>query len=136
MAFEDVSSRFDMYLSRQYASTKENQRGLIVLDKTSYETNLQNLAYTFRRSGNRWGSYLKNICEIPLFVDSKASRIIQLADHIAYAIFRRYNAGDLNYFNCIEGRFDQEQATGIIHGLAHKQTQIPYCTCPACITRR
>jgi hypothetical protein len=131
-AFEDISSRFDMYLQR--VSTEYGHKGLIVLDKSSHESILQNLAATFREQGNRWGSYLKNICEVPLFVDSKASRIIQLADHVSYATFRRYNAGDLTYFNCIEGRFDQHN--NIIHGLSHWQTYNPRCTCPACITRR
>jgi hypothetical protein len=132
-AFEDLSSRFDMFLQRNLANDY-GQKGLIILDKSSHENILQNLATTFRERGNRWGNYLRNICEVPLFIDSKASRIIQLADHISYAVFRRYNAGDLTYFNCIEGRFDQND--GIIHGLTHWQTYNPRCTCPACITRR
>jgi hypothetical protein len=133
MAFEDLSSRFNMYIQR-VSSEEYNHKGLIVLDKSSHETSLQTLAHKFRDEGNRWGDYLRNICEVPLFVDSKASRITQLADHISYAVFRRYNAGDLNYFKLIEGRFDQSD--GIIHGLCHRQTYKPDCTCPACITRR
>lgn len=133
-AFEELSSRFDLYLNRGASDNIVKHRGLIVLDKSSYEDSLQDLAAKFRAEGNRWGSYLRNICEVPLFVDSRASRIIQLADHVAYAVFRRYNAGDLNYFNCIEGRFDQDN--GIIHGLVHSQTYNRSCTCPACITRQ
>lgn len=132
MAFEDLSSRFNMYLQR-VSTADYRQRGIIVLDKSSYEIQLQNQAVNFRAEGNQWGSYLRQICEVPLFVDSKASRIIQLADHIAYAVFRRYNAGDLNYFGCIEGRFDTSD--GIMHGLRHLQTNNPSCTCPSCITR-
>lgn len=132
MAFEDITSRFDLYLQR--ASQDNKQRGLLVFDNSAYENTLQNLAATFRKEGNKWGSYLKNICEVPLFLDSKASRIVQLADHVAYAVFRRYNAGDLNYFNQVEGRFDQDG--GVVHGLSHRQTQNRNCTCPACITRR
>jgi hypothetical protein len=132
-AFEDLSSRFNMYLQRISTQSKY-EKGLVVLDKTTYENSLQDLAKSFRDEGNRWGSHLRSIPEVPLFVDSQASRLTQLADHIAYAVFRRYNAGDLNYFNCIEGRFDQSD--GVIHGLAHLQTVNPRCTCPACITRR
>jgi hypothetical protein len=134
VAFEDLTSRFNMFINRIATENENREHGIIVMDKSSYETNLQNVAMRFRREGNRWGSYLKNVCEVPLFVDSKASRIIQLADHIAYAVFRRYNAKDTNYFDCIQGRFDQDD--GVIHGLVHKQTVIPNCTCPACITRR
>jgi len=133
MAFEDVSGRFDLYLSR-ITSEEKRARGMIVIDKTSYENSIQKLVIKFRQEGNRWGNQLRNISEVPLFVDSKSSRIIQLADHIAYGIFRRYNANDLNYFNCIEARIDQ--ADGKYHGLSHRQTYTSTCTCPACITRR
>lgn len=133
MAFEDISSRFDMHLHNS-STDKTRQHGLIVIDKSSYEFSLQNLTRRFRAEGNRWGSYLRGICEVPLFVDSRSSRIIQLADHIAYAVFRRYNADDLTYFNCIESRFYQDN--GVMHGLAHLQKYNDNCTCPACLTRR
>lgn len=132
MAFEDLSSRFNIYLRN--IATDKKQYGLIVLDKSSYEFSLQSLARSFRAEGNRWGDYLTSICEVPLFVDSRASRITHLADHIAYAVFRRYNANDLTYFNCVEGRFYQD--SGVMHGLAHRQTYNDRCTCPACLTRR
>lgn len=136
MAFEELSSRFDKFLKHKVPSGVNGPKGIVVLDKSSYETNLQTLAADFRREGNRWGSYLTNICEVPLFVDSTASRNIQLADHIAYAVFRRYNAGDLAYFNCIEDRFDQDASTGAIYGLVHRHAMKRNCTCPACLTRR
>jgi hypothetical protein len=122
-----------MYLQRRTTETN-SQKGLIIIDKTTYEEGLQNLAATIRKSGNRWGVQLRNICEVPMFVDSRAARMVQLADHIAYAVFRRYNTNDLTYFSCIENRFDQEG--GVIHGLVHKQTVNRNCTCPACLTRR
>jgi len=133
MAFEDLCSRFDIYLNRVYHATKTSHKGLIIFDKNSYEVNLERLALEFRQQGTRWRN-LMNIREVPFFVDSKASRIIQLADHIAYAVFRRYNAQDLSYFNCIENRFDNHE--GVIHGLSHKITCNPHCTCPACLTRK
>ncbi|MCA9948604.1 MAG: DUF3800 domain-containing protein [Anaerolineales bacterium] len=131
-AFEDLSSRFNLYLRN--VTSEYSHKGLIVLDKSSYETSLQNLSFQFKEQGDQWGSFQKSIIEVPLFVNSRASRVIQLADHIAYAVFRRYNAEDLTYFNCIEGRFDQRE--GKMHGLAHKQTYKYSCTCPACISRR
>jgi hypothetical protein len=132
MAYEDISSRFDLMLQR--ISSDHRHSGMIVFDNSSYEQSLQGLTSDFRKSGNKWGNQLRNICEVPMFIDSRSSRIIQLADHIAYAVFRRYNANDLNYFNCIESRFDQSD--GVIHGLAHKQLVTKSCTCPACLTRR
>ena len=69
-----------------------------------------------------------------MFVDSSASRLIQLADHIAYAVFRRYNAADLNYYNVFENRFLIK--AGKMVSLIHFNGQRADCTCPACLTRR
>ena len=87
----------------------------------------------FRTLGTRW-KVIRNIPEVPLFVDSHASRAVQLADHIAYAVYRRYEAKDTSFLDVIASRFDEEG--GVIHGLAHKQTIDPDCRCLACATRR
>jgi hypothetical protein len=132
IAFEDLCSRFDMQLKRKYNVDQDPQRGLIILDKSSYETTLQKLALGFRALGTRWGT-LNNIADVPLFVDSRASRIVQLADHVAYAVFRRYEAGDTSYLDIILPKFDSQQGT--LHGLAHKRLGND-CMCPACMSRR
>lgn len=133
-AFEDLCSRFQQFLNRKHQNNNESARGLIILDETSYETTLQKHAKNFRTLGNKWGYTTKDIQEVPLFVDSKASRCIQLADHIAYAVFRRYEKGDLNYYNVIESVLDKDE-NGKIHGLCHK-THNNNCTCPYCVQRR
>ncbi len=132
MAFEDLCSRFDLYLARHRAKG-DQQRGLIILDRSAHETSLQKLARDFRVLGTKWGT-IRSLADTPLFVDSRASRAVQLADHVAYAVFRRYNAGDSQYFDLIASRFHTED--GITHGVAHKQTVDPRCMCPACLTRR
>ncbi len=134
MAYEDLASRFNIYVEKNMSTPDCPQHGLIILDKSSYETGLQSLAITIRRSGNRWGQQLRGLIEVPLFVDSVAARLIQLADHIAYAVYRRYEANDLTYFNCIENHFFQRD--GVLHGLVHRQTINRNCTCPACMSRR
>ena len=126
MAFEDLCKRFDFYLDRLRADG-DAQRGMIILDKTTRETSLQKLSKEFRKVGTRWGS-LKNIADTPFFVDSKASRMVQLADHIAYAVFRRYNTGDAQYLDLIAHRFDA--VDGVIHGsrpqaLGHDDLHVP-----------
>jgi hypothetical protein len=133
LAFEDICSRFNLFLNR-ISREGDIQRGILILDESAHETTLQQMAQDFRTLGTRWGGTTRHIAEIPLFVNSKACRLIQLADHVAYAVFRRYNAGDINYFDIIAGRFDNEGGT--IHGLAHKQRNQPDCTCPACMSRR
>ncbi len=111
----------------------DRQRGLLVLDKSTYETALQRLARDFQSIGTHWG-VLRNLADTPFFVDSKASRLVQVADHIAYAVFRRYNAHDSQYFDIIASKFDC--ADGVVHGLNHKQSVDPNCMCPACLSRR
>lgn len=132
LAFEDLCSRFDLYLSRLRAQG-DRQRGILILDESSHETTLQRMAREFRTLGTQWG-VIRNLAEVPLFVDSRASPLVQLADHVAYAVFRRYNAQDTKYFDVISPKFDESD--GIIHGLAHKQTNDPSCMCIACLTRR
>src|SRR5713226_389332 len=117
LSFEDLCSRFDRYLSR-LRGEGDRQRGLLILDESSHETTLQTMARDFRILGTKWG-VIHNLADTPFFVNSKASRVVQIADHIAYAVFRRYNAGDIQYFDIIAGKFDT--ADGILHGLAHKQ---------------
>jgi hypothetical protein len=132
LAFEDLCNRFDLQLKRLYAKG-DPQRGMMILDKGSYETSLQRLARGFRTLGTRWG-VIKNMADTPMFVDSIASRAIQVADHIAYAVFRRFEASDARLFDVIAADFDSE--AGKLHGLVHKQTSNPRCMCPACMGRR
>jgi len=132
LAFEDLCSRYDRYLSR-LREQGDRQRGILILDESAHETTLQTLARDFRTLGTQWG-FIRNLAETPLFVSSKASRLVQVADAIAYAVFRRYNASDTNYFDVIAHKFYSYQ--NVVHGLAHKQTIHPQCMCIACMSRR
>lgn len=116
-AFEQLASRFDHYLKRLHKKG-DTHRGLIVFDKSTYETTLQTLAVDFRTVGYTW-DVIRNLAEVPLFLDSRASRLIQLADLIAFAIFRHYERGDSRFYSIIQPRFDAEG--GIVHGLYEKQ---------------
>jgi len=131
-AFEDLFSRFDQFLAGE-AADGERQRGLIVLDDSDYENVAQTLGNQFRQGGTRWGN-VRFIAETPLFTDSRSSRIIQLADHIAYSVFRRYNQGDTSYFDVFATRF--HNVDGVYHGLAHIHRDNLPCPCIACQSRR
>lgn len=132
LAFEDLCSRFDLFLSR-LRRDGDRQRGLIILDESSHETSLLNLAKDFRAIGTRWG-VIGQMADTPLFASSKSSRLIQIADHVAYSVFRRYNAGDASYFDIFAHRFDSDN--GVIHGLSHKTRSDPTCMCLSCVSRR
>lgn len=112
-AFEQLASRFDYFLMRQH-NRRDTHRGLMIFDKSTYENTLQNLATDFQTIGHSWG-VLRNLAEVPLFLDSNASRLIQLADLVAYAIYRHFESGDSRLYNLIAHRFDTEG--GVQHGL-------------------
>lgn len=94
----------------------DTQRGIVVFDKASYETTIQSLATDFRTLGHGQG-IIRNLAEVPLFLDSKASRLIQAADLIAYGIFRYFEKGDDRFFPLIEPRFHRVGV--VVHGFTH-----------------
>ena len=136
-AFEEICNRFNLYLDRLYhrrgGRDQDRQKGLVVMDKSRYEGTLQALATEFRSDGTRWGQ-LRNLAEVPFFVDSRASRLVQLADLIAFALWRRYEHDDSRLFTSIAERFDSEGR--VIHGLVHYKKPGAECSCPACESRQ
>ena len=114
LTFSDRESKVSPWLIIRLHKNKNTQRGIIIFDKSTYETTIQSLAIDFRTIGYQWG-VIRNFAEVPLFLDSKASRLIQLADIIAYSIFRYFEKGDNTFYSIIEPRFDAEG--GIVHGL-------------------
>lgn len=131
-AFEQICNRFDRFLGRLHTNG-DTQRGLIILDESSYETSLQGLTRNFRIDGHRWGK-LYNMADVPFFVNSKATRMIQYADLVAYAVRRYYEKGEATYFDIIANKFDG--VGGVIHGLIHYTPNGSGCNCVFCRQRR
>jgi len=82
----------------------DTQRGIIIFDKSSTEQRIQRLARTFKYSGHATGK-TRNYAEVPLFLDSTSSRLIQLADLVTYAMYQHYEHGMSSYFDVIKHRF-------------------------------
>lgn len=120
-SFENVAMQFDKYLASMYLR-KDPQRGLVIFDKTSYEEKLQALSSVFKRRGHSLGK-LRNFAEVPLFLDSKASRLIQMADIIAYWLFRYFQSGDDRGYKLIEPYFHTHR--DVNHGFVKRVT--PEC---------
>ncbi len=114
--FEQLASRFDQYLMRLHRHGN-TQRGIIFLDKSNAELTIQRLTHQFSSVGHTYGR-LRNISEVPAFLDSRASRLIQLADLVAFAVFRAYESQDTRFYDVIKDRFDAEG--GVVHGLYHR----------------
>lgn len=100
-AFELVAQQFDQFLADLWTRRGDAQRGLVICDKTHYEQKMQALSLLFKHQGHSLGR-LRNFAEVPLFLDSKASRLIQMADLVAYWIFRYYQSKDARGFALIE----------------------------------
>lgn len=134
VAFEEICNRFNLFLQRDNDRNGHNNRGLIVMDETKHERPLQSMARNFRVNGARWGKF-RYLAEVPLFVDSRATRMIQLADMIAWATFRKYQFQDGRFFDRVVNKFDTDG--GVIHGLFHARgaERAERCLCPACLTR-
>lgn len=130
-AFEQLCNRFDRFLGRLH-DANNTQRGLIIIDKSSYETSLQKLATGFRTNGHRWGK-LYNLCDVPLFVDSKATRMIQYSDLVAHATRRYFENGDASLFDIIAPSFDSFGS--VTHGLVHRVPPGAICACMSCRQR-
>jgi Protein of unknown function (DUF3800) len=100
-AFEKLAVAFDNYLIARHKNKQDAQRGIAIFDNSTYEQSIQALTRVFKHQGHADG-YLRNFAEVPLFLDSKASRLIQLADSVAYWIYRRYAALDDRGYRMIE----------------------------------
>jgi Protein of unknown function (DUF3800) len=134
-AFEDLVSRFDLFLARQNALAtaqgREEQRGLIVIAESSYRQQLEILGRNFRGGATRWRE-VHNLADVPFFVPAANNRLLQLADFIANAVYGRYNSGYARDFDSIAVKFDREG--GRIHGLTHLCIDAE-CQCIACLSK-
>lgn len=113
--FTQITSRFDKFLKRKYIKKDESARGLAIFDKTKMENQYQNWSKIYQTMGNQWKEKLNNFSEVPLFLDSEMSRSIQVADLIAFSLFRYFEYSDDTYYSIIKDCFDKEK--NIQHGL-------------------
>ena len=124
------------YFEREYRDTP--RRYLVILDETPLRKRIQSLAAesnvvpgTNARDDYPFGSMI----EVPMFLDSELSRLLQLADFVAFWVHRAYAIGDQRILNLLLPAFDQEPG-GPIRGLVHLTGNHRTCDCAACRSRR
>jgi len=132
LAHVELLKRFDTLLSRLH-NAGDSHRSLVIADNSSYEKVVQKLVPEWKVSGTIIGK-LHGLVEVPLFVDSAASRAVQMADCVAWAIFNYYERGNAEFMQSLNGRFDAEG--GIQHGLAHLVRSYHRCPCVPCASKR
>jgi hypothetical protein len=131
LAHEELFARFDALIGRLHRAG-DSHRSLVIADASSYEALVQRLAPTWKRGG-RIGK-LHSLIEVPLFVSSHASPLVQVADFIAWAIWNYYEHRHTQYAQYLNDRFDA--AGGIQHGVAHMIRGYNHCGCIPCESRR
>lgn len=81
---------------------------------------------------------LDNFAEVPLFADSRASRLVQVADFVCWGLWRYYGRThpDERWVRSLWPRFDN--AHNKMHGLIHVTPAFAkgQCGCPPCKSRQ
>lgn len=135
-AYEDFFARCNGMIGR-LTSRGDPHRCVVIADDSRLEQSLQRWMLRWRERGASTGASigpLSAYAEVPLFVDSKASRLVQLADFVAHWVYRAYEAGDDSVLAQLAGGFDQDG--GVLHGLVHLVRDHRACDCLACESRR
>lgn len=140
-SFEQVVSRFDVFLTKHNKGLSKSHRGdkgLLVIDnEPTYEGLISKLFMEYRKTGHAFGS-INHVIEVPFFVESREVSAVQVIDLCAYAVRRyveRARNGDTpekKNFLRIYHRFEREGPK--LHGLRHycrKNT----CPCIVCMDR-
>jgi len=125
--FEQVVSRFEQYLE----STGNNEHrnyGLLIHDNNhTVSKKHTELMCEFFKDGTLW-TKVHNIIETPLFVDSKLTSMVQIADLCSYSIRRYLENGEDELFDHIFNRADRRY--GLAVGVRHYTDR--GCKCKIC----
>jgi len=132
-AHEELFLRLGGFIGRLHNLHGQSHRALVIADESSYESVAQHMVPRWKLRGTHAGR-LHALAEVPLYVDSKASRNIQIADFVAWAVYRYYEHGDPTFLQYLNRRLDA--AGGVQHGLTHLVRGYHECPCGACDSRR
>ncbi len=134
-AFHELCGHFDEFIGQSNINShRDKNRGLLILDSSKYKGHLDVLLLEYMKYGGTKFGRVKNFADAPVFANSKTTRLIQAADLVAYAIYRRYEESDARLLDRIIGRFQRVDKK--IHGLMHLISGFRSCTCPACLSRQ
>lgn len=127
-AFTELLHRYQAFLERKQKQTTAEVFGMIVQDRNDgVSQRITELALQYHRNGTGWTA-IDRIIETPLFVDSKLTSMVQMADLCSYSLRRMIDHADFNLFSRVWKRF--ESIDGTIIGTNHyAETQ---CPCKLC----
>lgn len=130
---EQITTRFDYCIMNYAKKNPKNGFGLLIHDNNETVAKKHtDLMRKFHTQGTFWKK-ISYIVETPLFVNSKLTNMVQIADLCAYSI-RKYleNNTDTTLFDLIFKRADRRdtKSVGIRH-FTHKN-----CTCKICLSHK
>ncbi|WP_078129763.1 DUF3800 domain-containing protein [Leptospira alexanderi] len=131
-ALEQIVNRFHRYLENMDRSAQVPESyGLLIHDNNeTVEKRHTDLMRHFHNHGTFWGNITK-IIETPLFVDSKLTSMIQIADLCSYSLRRYLENSEDALFNLIFQRADR--INNSVVGVRHFTSQT--CNCRICSSR-
>lgn len=125
--------RFNKLLELRF-KREDKDKGLLILDKSGRDKRVRALVNEFSEQGTKRG-YLGNIIDTPYFADSAHTRMLQLADFVAFAVHRCINRNDCIHLELIRDRAARGWdggCRGPIVGLSHIRGADPSCRCRMC----
>lgn len=133
-AFEELVNRFDLFLDRVSRKRAEEHRGMILMAQSEMRQRIESIAKRIRRHGTQWRE-AKRLGELmPWFSPTENSRLLQMADLCANAIYGYFEKGYAAQFERIFPKFDKE--SGVVHGIHHFAPDQRNCPCPGCVSRQ
>lgn len=128
-AYGEFLFAFDRYL-RTGRRQGQPHNGVLVTDRGKYERTLRawvEVARARYRRPRQDERRLYALVETPFFVDSRSTRLMQLADLVSFSFFRAYNSDDWT----LAERLLPSMRTAAEKRLIHL-TGDASCRCPAC----
>lgn len=126
-AFQQVVTRLHRHLELR----TPRSHGLLVQDHNeTVAKRLTDLMRRFHRSGTRWIPSIHLLVETPLFVDSRLTSMVQVADLAAYAVRRYLEKRETRLFDLVATRFDSKNGrwVGVRHYRGARTCDCRICT--------
>ena len=128
-AFEQLVSRFQQFLQWD---CKKDTFGVLVHDNNQTVAKKHtDLMRDFHDKGTLW-SKIDRLAETPLFVDSKLTRLVQIADLCSYALRRYLENGEEELLDAVTTRAHRFKGKAV--GVRHYSP--PECICKVCVAHR
>jgi hypothetical protein len=136
-AYEVLLNKFDVMLKRLRIDEGLPNKGLVIHDRRLVaERDIQSWTAGWRLAAGKVGQ-VRNLADVPLFADSRASRLLQVADLVAYSLYRRYDPDrhETKHFNILWRKF--EEGSRELHGCVHFTPNYGSgsCLCEPCSAR-